>query len=82
MGLNQEIAPATEELRRFPGPNRRNSQISNPIENMWAIIKRKLASEFPTPKTRSELIANVTAIWNGLSPELCVKLSDSMINRL
>lgn len=54
----------------------------NPIENLWAIIKRKLASEFPTPKTRSELIANVTTIWNGISPELCIKLSYSMLNRL
>ena len=54
----------------------------NPIENLWALIKRKLASEFSTPKTRSELIANVETIWNGISPELCQNLSDSMTNRL
>ena len=54
----------------------------NPIENLWALIKRKLDSEFSTPKTRSELIANVEIIWNGISPELCQNLSDSMTNRL
>ncbi len=54
----------------------------NPIENLWALIKRKLAAEFPIPKTRSELIANVTAIWRGITPELCRNLADSMINRI
>ncbi len=34
----------------------------NPIENLWAIIKRKLAAEFPIPKH----VANVKTIWSEI----------------
>ena len=51
----------------------------NPIENLWALIKRKLAAEFPIPKTCSELIANVTTIWGGITPELCRNLADNYV---
>jgi len=71
---------AQENVPVLPWPAQ--SPDLNPIENLWALIKRKLASEFSTPKTRSELIANVETIWNGISPELCQNLSDSMTNRL
>lgn len=54
----------------------------NPIENLWAIIKRRLVSEFPPPTNRNQLIANTTAIWNSISPQTCVNLADSIINRL
>ena len=71
---------AQENVPVLPWPAQ--SPDLNPIENLWALIKRKLASEFSTPKTRSELISNVETICNGISPELCQNLSDSMTNRL
>ena len=54
----------------------------NPIENVWAIMKQKLYSDYPIPESRDQLIEFVFEIWNNLDPALCRKLSSSVPNRL
>jgi hypothetical protein len=54
----------------------------NPIENLWAIIKRKRLKKFGIPGTRDELIDQIFTIWDQIELELCQKLLDSMENRL
>ena len=55
----------------------------NPIENLWAIVKRrrvKMFSRFPTSK--SELIDQVFAVWKEITPELLATMADSANTRM
>lgn len=51
----------------------------NPIENLWAIIKEKVALK--QPKNINELKTEILAEWNGISKELCQKLANSFKKR-
>lgn len=54
----------------------------NPIENLWAIIKKRL-EKFPyAPKNKKELITRVENIWEGLEISLLERLSLSVPHRL
>ena len=53
----------------------------NPIENLWAFIKRRRTAKFPVPTTKAELIEQIFTIWEEVDMELCQKLSASFINR-
>lgn len=66
------------ELLKWPA----QSPDLNPIENLWAIVKRKVESEFGIPRTRDELINNVFTIWDFLDENLAVVLSESMSRRM
>ena len=57
-----------------------NSPDLNPIELLWAILKRAVAEE--NPKSKDELKKIVEKTWNGLSLRLINKLCLSFINRL
>lgn len=52
----------------------------NPIENIWAIIDRKLANH--TISNLRELEQLVDKYWNEVGVELCVKLIESMPARI
>ena len=54
----------------------------NPIENLWALIKRKLKKKFSTPKTRDQLIDQVFEVWEDIDSDLRNNLVKSMTNRL
>ena len=54
----------------------------NPIENLWAIIKRKRHKEFGVPGSKSELIEQIFTVWENLDVELCERLTRSVKNRL
>ncbi|KAJ1310446.1 hypothetical protein OPQ81_007179 [Rhizoctonia solani] len=54
----------------------------NPIENLWAEIKRRLGTyEFP-PQSIHELWERVQAEWDGIKPKYCRKLVESMPRRM
>ena len=53
----------------------------NPIENLWSIIKRRRAAKFHLPRTKSELIDQVFAIWTEIDENLRNNLVNSMKNR-
>jgi transposase len=53
----------------------------NPIENMWSVIKKKIHQK-PLP-TREDVCTSVEEAWNDPSiHELCMKLADSMVDRI
>jgi transposase len=54
----------------------------NPIENLWAIIKRRRAKKFGLPTSKSQLINQIMDIWDNIEDELVAKLSASIKNRL
>jgi transposase len=54
----------------------------NPIENLWAWIKRKHESEYPFPTTRFQLIENIFEKWGKIPEEIVVNLCDSVKRRL
>lgn len=55
----------------------------NPIENLWFILKCKLAAYDRAPKNLDELYARVKKVWRTMiTPELCVKLIESMPRRI
>ncbi|KAI3630732.1 hypothetical protein MIR68_012167 [Amoeboaphelidium protococcarum] len=54
----------------------------NPIENLWAILKRKREKKYGVPMTRDELIDQVFAVWDEIDEELCKNLATSVYNRL
>lgn len=51
----------------------------NPIENLWAYVKKKLGDE--NYKTKERLIAEVKDIWEKIPVSLCEKLVYSMKKR-
>jgi hypothetical protein len=54
----------------------------NPIEHLWAIIKRKL-NDYPTqPSSMHNLEGRIREVWNNISVEECKKLIDSMPDRI
>ena len=54
----------------------------NPIENMWALLKRRL-NEKPPSKGVNELWERVSHIWyNEISKEECLKVIHSMPDRV
>jgi len=58
-----------------------NSPDLNPIENLWIILKRKLAAK--APKNMNDVRFWLTRIWcSDISPELCKSLVDSMPTRI
>lgn len=65
------------QLLEWPG----NSPDMNPIENLWAILKMKVRNKMPSGRT--SLIAAIIRCWfDEITPELCLKLADSMPKRL
>lgn len=53
----------------------------NPIENLWAIIKRRLAKR-PRPRSVQELWTNIQEEWANISVETCQNLIESMPRRI
>jgi transposase len=53
----------------------------NPIENLWAYIKKKLESENAVPTTKSALIEAVFNIWENLDPQIVANLASSVPRR-
>lgn len=51
----------------------------NPIENLWAIIKKRLGSQ---TVTWENLDQKVREIWDSIEPEIIQNLYDSMPNRI
>ena len=71
---------AANQVRTMKWPAQ--SPDMNPIENLWAILKRKRQEKFGVPKTKSELIDQIFEIWDSFEVELLHKLADSIDNRL
>jgi len=47
----------------------------NPIENLWAHIKKRLRDDYPeAPTSAMELWNRVREIWDDIDPEYCRKL--------
>ena len=54
----------------------------NPIENLWAILKRRLNAFDTAPRGLQELWDRVQPVWNSIEPELCLKLVATMPQRM
>ena len=54
----------------------------NPIENLWAIIKRRRQKKFGVPKTKTDLIDQIFEIWDNIEQEVVDKLADSANTRI
>ena len=60
----------------------------NPIENLWALLKRKIYEHYPdllhaddSNETKNRLIEAAQEVWDELADELLATLSDTMSNR-
>ena len=54
----------------------------NPIEHVWALVKRKL-NQYPTPaKGMLQLWERVQVCYHSITPEQCKHFYDSMPNRI
>ncbi len=53
----------------------------NPIENVWAIVKRVLRKLDKYPTTSDALFNSPCEIWNGLPSSFFTTLVDSMVTR-
>lgn len=54
----------------------------NPIEHLWVHLKRALLAYPTPPKGVHELWERVEVEWNGISPEICQNLIESMPRRI
>lgn len=54
----------------------------NPIENLWAIVKKRRAKKFPFPTTKIELVDQIFNIWDNIEIEIVERLADSAKNRV
>ncbi len=54
----------------------------SPIENLWAILKKRL-NTYPTPPNSIQVLwERIEEQWNTITPDLCNKLIESMPNRM
>ena len=67
----------TTSLPRSPGPAQ--SPVLNPIENLWSILDRTLASR--TPNDEAELFQALEDGWKRLPVDLLTRLVASMPSR-
>ena len=65
-------------IQRLPWPS--NSPDLAPIENIWSIMKMKVAEK--QPSTIIECAKIINSIWNKLSLDLARKLTTSMLDRI
>jgi transposase len=54
----------------------------NPIEHMWALLKRRLGEFETAPSGLVELWERVQDVWNKISPKDCLNVIDSMPDRI
>jgi hypothetical protein len=54
----------------------------NPIEHLWAIIKRRLNEYDRAPTGMIELWERIQEQWNKITPDECLRLIDSMPRRV
>ena len=57
-----------------------NSPNLNPIENLWAELKRRLGEYESPPEGILQLWSRVQEVWNGFGEDYCQKLIESMPN--
>ncbi len=57
-----------------------NSPDLNPIENLWAIVKRKMRDT--RPNNADDLKSAIKATWASITPEQCHMLIASMPRRI
>lgn len=66
------------EVMRWPA----QSPDLNPIEHLWHHLKIKVAQIEPPPSSITELWERVQKEWNGIAPEICQNLIESMPRRI
>ena len=55
----------------------------NPIEHIWALLKRRLVTNYDCPPSGMvELWRRVEETWNSITKEDCLKVIDSMPDRI
>ena len=54
----------------------------NPIENIWAWMKTKLANDYPISTSAEMLAVNFLQIWDSITPEMCAKFCGHNDKRL
>ena len=54
----------------------------NPIENLWAIIKKRRQKKYGFPKSKREIIDQIFDIWDNIEPEIVSNLADSANRRV
>ena len=54
----------------------------NPIEHLWEHLKCRLKQHPTPPKGVHELWDNVAEEWDGIPPEVCQNLIESMPRRI
>lgn len=67
-------------LRFLPHPP--SSPCLNPIEHIWTVLKRRLASLVPRPTTKEALFAAAEQMWQEIPQEMIDRLIMSMPTRL
>jgi transposase len=68
------------EIDVLPWPSQ--SPDLNPIENLWNEVDRRVRKRAQLPTNKEELWTAVLEEWNGIPPDLCAKLCDTMPRRL
>ena len=71
---------AQNDIELLPWPPQ--SPDMNPIENLWAIIKRRRQKKYGLPKTKAELIEQIFDIWDNIDPKLAETLANSANKRI
>ena len=71
---------AQNDIETLPWPAQ--SPDMNPIENLWAIIKKRRQKKYDFPKTKTELIDQIFDIWENIETKLVEKLADSANTRV
>jgi transposase len=54
----------------------------NPIENIWAWMKTKLANDYPISTSADMLAVNFLEIWDSITPEMCARFCGNYEKRL
>ena len=71
---------AQKDIDLLPWPAQ--SPDMNPIENLWAIIKKRRKKKYGFPKTKTELIQQIFDIWDFIELKFVETLADSANKRI
>lgn len=76
--VQQWLKSQTFQLLEWPA----QSPDLNPIENLWALLKRRLAAYDAPPKNFDELWSRIQTEWSLIPHEMIQKLVESMPKRI
>jgi len=78
--VNTKLKLAEAGIELLPWPA--SSPDLNPIENLWSILKERIARHLPRPSTHEAMKEAILEEWDHISEQELERIVDSLPNRI